>query len=93
MPAFLGTRTSVPFHVGGLLVSGKVRLVVLASVEAQSDHIKVLAGIERHLRDAAIERARLQRDVPTSEMLLEGLRSQAHDDAHRKMNQRFKEEL
>ena len=54
---------------------------------------RLLAGIERHLRDAAIERARLQRDVPTSEMLLEGLRSQAHDDAHRKMNQRFKEEL
>ena len=54
---------------------------------------RLLAGIERHLRDAAIERARLRRDVPTSEMLLEGLRSQAHDDAHRKMNQRFKEEL
>lgn len=54
---------------------------------------RLMAGVERHLRNAAIERAREHREAPTTKALLDGLRSQAHDEVHRKMNQRFKEEL
>ncbi len=53
---------------------------------------RLIAGAERHLRNAAIARARARRPAPTAETLLDGLRSQAHRDSEQKMKQYFKEE-